>query len=56
MPKLLDDVDHGAARLAFLQAVRKFTWAGRMTDDQLGHDAIDPVEPSSTHTPQSTPR
>lgn len=49
-------LDHGAARLAFLQAMRRFTGAGRMTDDQLGHDAIDPLEPSSTHTPQSSPR
>jgi hypothetical protein len=44
-------LDQGNARLQLIQAVRAFVHAGKMSDDELGHDAIDPDDPTSTHNP-----
>ncbi|WP_294179794.1 hypothetical protein [uncultured Schumannella sp.] len=44
-------IEHGHARLQLMHAVRRFVKAGRMTDAELGHDAIDVDDPRNTHTP-----
>jgi hypothetical protein len=46
-------LDHGVARLELVRVVRRFVRSGRMTADEIGHDAIDRANPSTTHTPRS---